>query len=550
MPIIDARDILSYPTGNNATDTVIGAIHFNLTTLDHFNYTLYSNGTLSNGSKCFLTFEPHTPKLLYPNGTFINTTSCYSPVNPIGVRSEIGIALACAFGVLLVLNLVCVSKHGKMYLPAEKRFWPIGRRWQWYWGCLTCVMALVSLFTNVDVDRYYVTELPIVLNSFFWYLMEMCTMGVVWEALRHWGSWVERQFIDPNPFVLPESEWRYNFELLIPIVFYFFLWMNFFMVVPRNWGHIELQRSPEQTAQYAAPDATDIRFKIGAFLLIAAWCVGIVSLRHSIRNYMPRNRGIINRAVGVIGSTPLRFLVLLPLSLGMIAYQILCSFKFEYSVLNAKGNHASIYLGGFVPTLLILIVQVLYGWVSPNEDRELIRQRRLRGMEADRELGLVQKPAWWHPAKFNENMRDRIARNVGEIGGGRATAKNIDRNLDLRAQLAADSVELDPFSDRPRSGSLTSTRTSGSGTPAFSAYGGKSDSRRNERTVQAVASMLFPNAEPAVDRRAELMQEGPPPPYRDGARPGRSNNLTRSDSTNTMNSVSAEPQKIRSMLDL
>ncbi|EFX04746.1 hypothetical protein CMQ_1674 [Grosmannia clavigera kw1407] len=542
MPIIDARDILSFQGGDNATDTVIGGIHFNLTTLDHFNYTLYSNGTLSNRSKCFLTFEPHTPKLLYQNGTFINTTSCYSPVNEIGTRSKIGIAFACMFGVLLVLNLVCVSKHGSMFLPAEKRFWPIGRRWQWYWGCLTCAMALVSLFTNVDVDRYYLTELPIVLTSFFWYLLEMCTMGVVWEALRHWGSWMERQYIDPNPFVLPESEWRYNFELLIPIVFYFFVWMNFFMVVPRSWGHIELQRSPEQTAQYASPDATDARFKVGSFFLVAAWCVMIVSLRHSIRNYMPRNRGFFNQAAGVISSTPLRFLLLLPLCLGMIAYQILCSFKFEYSVLNAKGNHVAIYVGGYLPTLLILIIQVLYGWISPNEDRELIRQRRVRGQEMDRELGLVHKPAWWRPANFNESMRDRIARNVGEIGGNR-------KLLNENAQNAG-GVELDPFSDRPRRGSLTSIRTSASGAPSFSAYGGKSDRRRHERTMQVVASMLFPSAEPAIDRRAELMMDGPPPPYPDGSRAGRSSNLTRSNSTNTMNSVSAEPQKVRSMLDL
>lgn len=62
MPLFDARDILSFPGGNNANDTIIAGINFNLTTLQHWNYTLYSNGTLSNWSNCFLTFEPYTPR--------------------------------------------------------------------------------------------------------------------------------------------------------------------------------------------------------------------------------------------------------------------------------------------------------------------------------------------------------------------------------------------------------------------------------------------------------------------------------------------------------
>jgi hypothetical protein len=48
---------------------------------------------------------------------------------------------------------------------------------------------------------------------------------VVWEAVRHWGSWMERQFIDPDPFVLREDDKRAQVELYVPLIFYLFLWL-------------------------------------------------------------------------------------------------------------------------------------------------------------------------------------------------------------------------------------------------------------------------------------------------------------------------------------
>lgn len=225
MPLFDARDIVAFPGGDNSSDTLIGGIHLNLTRLDHWNYTLYSNGTLSNGSWCVLTFEPYTPKLVHPNGSFVNVTYCYEPVRPIATRASIGIGFAVAFGLVLILTLVNLGKHGKRYLPVEKRFYPIGRRWQWYWAIFVSATAFISLITNIDVDRYYLPELPIVLNVFFWFLMQEGAMAVAWEAVRHWGSWMERQFIDPNPFELRQDDKRAKFEFYLPLFFYFWLWL-------------------------------------------------------------------------------------------------------------------------------------------------------------------------------------------------------------------------------------------------------------------------------------------------------------------------------------
>lgn len=220
--IINARDILPFPGGDNSTDTIIEGIHFNQTALTFNNYTLYTNGTLSNGSNCFLTFPPYTPTLLYQNGTFLNTTSCYTPLKPMGTRAKAGMAFGVFFGLTLVFTMINLRKHGRLFLPSQKRFRAIGRRWQWYWMIWVAAFGMASGFTSVDVDRYYLPEWPLMLNTIFWYMCIPSTLAVVWESVRHWASWEERQLIDPNPFSLPQDDRRGKVEFYMPLAFYAF----------------------------------------------------------------------------------------------------------------------------------------------------------------------------------------------------------------------------------------------------------------------------------------------------------------------------------------
>jgi hypothetical protein len=224
MPF-NARDVLAFPSGDNSSDTIISSKHFNLTTLVHWNYTYYSNQTISNGSNCFLFFEPYTPPQLLQNGTFLNTTTCYSPIKPIRARAAIGLVYTGLFSIGIIFTFVNLRKHGKLLLPASKRFVAIGRRWQWYWMLAVGALALVSTITGVDVDRYYLPELPIVLSCFFWFLMLPATMAVVWESVRHWGSWQERQVVDRDPFILRQDDQRAKVEFYLPLIFYFFFCM-------------------------------------------------------------------------------------------------------------------------------------------------------------------------------------------------------------------------------------------------------------------------------------------------------------------------------------
>ncbi|KAF5137762.1 putative protein C56F8.12 [Metarhizium anisopliae] len=577
--VFDARDLLfrrdaSFPPGDNSSDTVIGNIHFNATALDNNNYTFYpGNNTLSNISDCYLVFAPYSPVLVRANGSFLNATTCYSSINPIGKRGYAGIGLGVFYALSIVLTLVALAKHGALYLRTTKRFYPIGRRWQWYWACLVAACALVSLFSNVEIERYYLQDLPIILCVFFWFLMCMGTVALVWESVRHWGSWLERQFIDPNPFVYREDDRRAKLEFWLPLWFYFWFWMNFFMVVPRSWNFVKSQHSVEQTNAVAIPNATSVRFKVGAFCLVISWLTILFSLRHSIRHYKPRHRGIFNRALGFIQAVPLRFMLTMPLALALIAYQAVISFIWDFSLVKADGNIPIIMAWGYGPSLLIIYIQIVYGYASPNEDKELIRQRRERGDIVDRELGVVHKPAWWRRVRGDHlrTMRDKIDQNVNEVGGERGIGRRVENDAERDARLEAersainnDGIELSSLRDDPhnprvdRAGihNLDKT-TSVTDDPLANPYLGKNDRRHAERLMQSAATVLFPSQELAMERArraTELMEDGPPPPYNDRQR-GESEtqrplSAQRTNSTSTTLSINAEPQQVRSMLDI
>jgi hypothetical protein len=231
MPLLDVRDLLAFPTTpGNASDTVISGVHFNLTTLKYWNYTYYSNGTLSNGSWCILSFDPYTPQVLLANGTFMNSTSCYTPINGMGPRGITGLIFSVYFAISIMFTLIHLRKHGRLFLPAEKRFRPVGRRWQWYWLAAAAAMGMIAGIGSIDVDRYYLPEFPIVLTNLGYFLMLVCMMGAVWESVRHWGSWQERQVIDPDPFTLPQNDRRGTTEFYMPLVFYLF---NFLVGCPQ-----------------------------------------------------------------------------------------------------------------------------------------------------------------------------------------------------------------------------------------------------------------------------------------------------------------------------
>lgn len=60
MPVPYIRAI---QPGTNANDMLVNQIHMNRTALTHYNDTLYTNGTLSKGTNCYLAFANLVPPL-------------------------------------------------------------------------------------------------------------------------------------------------------------------------------------------------------------------------------------------------------------------------------------------------------------------------------------------------------------------------------------------------------------------------------------------------------------------------------------------------------
>jgi hypothetical protein len=566
------RELQDFPPSRNGkeNETTFGDYSdFNLTTLREFNYSYYSNQTVSNGSKCYLTFEPYVgPTWLAENGTWFNATKCYSAINPIGTRGNTGIGLAVAYGIALILILTTLAKHGRLYLPTDRRFFPIGRRWQWYWGCFICGCALISLLINIDVDRYYLQELPLIVTVFFWFLMCNGTLGLVWEAVRHWGSWQERQFVDPNPFVYQQNDRRSMIEFWMPLWFYFWNWLNFFLVVPRSWNFLKAQSTPEQVTNIAIPAATSPRFKAAAFTLIIAWATIIFSLMHSIKWYKQPRSGFFLKPFDYLRNVPIRLLLLIILSLGTIAYQVFMSFMWEYSIMRYDGVIPVQYGWGYGPTLVILVIQIAYGFISPNEDRELLRQRRERGEILDRELGLVRKPAWWARVRGDHllSFRDKLLRNVKEVGTERGIGRRQETDAEREARLEAwaqarnDGFELSPLNGRDRDANNPRADRAGArrmphhidddstfGPPSYATDKSSIKAGAQPGTpAQSPPTESSDQAARAFTDRVRWLQgeDGPaPPPYRDQAR--------RRESSSTNGSTSnAQPQQVRSMLDI
>lgn len=339
------------------------------------------------------------------------------------------------------------------------------------------------------------------------------------------------------------------------------------MIVPRSWTPIQHQRSPEQTLLSAEPTATDVRFKIASFFLCVCWLLTVFSLAHSIKHYS-RPHSLLQ----ALKSIPLRFVLILPLAAVVPAYQALVAFHFAYSPLRVDGDKAAIFAGGYAPSLLILYIQAFFGFVTPNEDLELRRQRRERGVALDQEMGVVRKPAWWRLASGDvlnpgratsgESMRDWLTRNARQVVGERPRTDingTSPDGVEQDAGRAPVNLEMSPLS-------LAASHPN----HPPPQYTGHSEARHRERTLELAAEVLFPHAqgilaEERERRRRELMEDGPPPPsyleatreggrYQDhpsgGAAVGSGNPRSGSVGGQSTRSTAGQPIQVRSMLDV
>ena len=171
---------------------------------------------------------------------------------------------------------------------------------------------------------------------------------------------------------------------------------------------------------------------------------------------------------------------------------------------------------GYGPTLLIIVVFEIWGSLDPNEDRALLKIRAERGRSIDAELGVKKKPRWWSRMTGEHDdyltTEQRLKNIMSEIGGRRATTRNLERAIEMGNMPAArPSVDENPFPDEAA--------------PAYSNDGPVLP------TIDSDATMA------QSDRRPELCISN-------------SDGSETAVSERTMTTGASPPQRVRSMLDV
>ncbi|KNG88431.1 hypothetical protein ANOM_004301 [Aspergillus nomiae NRRL 13137] len=391
MTLLYIRGLAPYQPGDNGTDVIINEVHFNRTALDTYNYRLYTNGTLSNGTNCFLAFQRFRPHMFDENGTFINGTSCYAPINAIGQHASLGLAYALMFVITIFLSLRNLRKHSRSYLPHDRRWNIVSRRLKWCWLIFVAVCGAISCFMSIDVDRNYLQSAPLILQSVFYTLLTPGLMAAVWEAVRHWARWQTRQIHDRDPYAFTKASTRSWQETLLPILFYVLALLNFILTVPRSWSAIELQRSEEQQT-----------------LTPAQWQQTPAG---AIYRYKPRPSSLVGQLLFYLNAAPSQFLLAIAILGIKIGYAIASAFDWTLSPLKYDVQSAWIYGLGYTPALLIILLFNICGYCELNEDKALIAQRGELESALANDEGIGQRnPPWWKKQRLRSFAREITGR--------------------------------------------------------------------------------------------------------------------------------------------
>lgn len=244
----------------------------------------------------------------------------------------------------------------------------------------------------------------------------------------------------------------------MPLIFYLFGFLNFFMTIPRRWTPIQKQRSPDQQEEIARPAATDARFKAAGFLAIVCLIMIAYSFGHSMYRYKSRPQGRKWFAF-YLTFIPLKLLLIYIMAVVKVAFAIASSFEWSISPLKFDGDPGYLFGLGYGPVLLVLIILNIYGYIDPNEDRALINQRIERGRATDAELGIAagtRKPAWWRRLRpdFQRSAAaagpdDRLRALAFEAGDRRQNTQN--QNVEMgtldRPKPYTDRGSVQTFSD-------------------------------------------------------------------------------------------------------
>lgn len=320
----------------------------------------------------------------------------------------------------------------------------------------------------------------------------------------------------------------------MPLVFYLFGFLNFFLTIPRPWTSIQKQRSAQQQANMAMPAATDGRFKAASIIAICCVIICCYSLTHSVYRYKecPAGRW---RLIFYATSVPAKFVLTIILATIKVAFNIAAAFDFEISPLNVDSSPGYIYGLGYTPVLLVLIIFNIWGYLDPNEDRALIKQRVERGHAQDVELGIEagkRKPDWWkmikgeYPHVSGNDPTSRLRAMVDNVAGsGRAKPQDQDPVISQELEMGNIQRGRKKQKEEEQEPRPPKNEAAGENRPAAGAAGSGAGEQRRES-----GNLLSPELQPS-----RVASQTP------------SQVTTSSGETLTSQ---APPQKVRSMLDV
>ncbi|KAK9467771.1 hypothetical protein V1512DRAFT_235802 [Lipomyces arxii] len=319
---------------------------YNQDILDQYGYHIFSNGTISNGSSCYLTFDQYYPEI-DPDGTVYNGTTCDYPYYHIRARGAMGIV----FGTLAILILPStfhmLRKHGARHSVVEyKRFRLFGRRWQWYWLFVAHILAAVSGFMSIDIDRDYIQGTALTSYGAVYTAIAPTILCAVWEMTRHWCSFEERRVFEEDPFRFKNHDRRSQIHLIMPVVFYLFAFLFFLLTVLRNWSLL---------IKINSTFIVDDRWKVGAFFGFVAFMVTIFQVGITFHYYHPRIM------------PPKIYLSFIGVA-AIIAYSIGMAFDVRISPFNPLANVPAIAIWGYLPILYIMLIMNICAYFERNED--------------------------------------------------------------------------------------------------------------------------------------------------------------------------------------
>lgn len=306
-----------------------------------YNYSVYSNGTISNFTNCYLINDEHTP-IIESDGMIYNGQSCDSPVKSLASHGAVGIVTACFCFFLIPLLLVNIAKYWKGKPPLLKR------RMEFIWITLLILALAVGGFAYIDVDRNLVQGAAMKIFSFTFQTALPISIAILWHVISTYGFGLYRQRIVVGKHAAHFSldHWIFVVEYYAPIVFYVFNLMGFFLAALHPWTKV---------VRGDGNAATDGRFKASSVLLAIAWVFACAMFIVYSFVYKLDRRG---RWVGMV----IMMISILP----RIVYQFLETWSFTLNASNVSVNAGLVFGLGFCPPLILAYTVCIYGWAVPS----------------------------------------------------------------------------------------------------------------------------------------------------------------------------------------